>query len=438
MLQSNITFARAEVSLPNLVEGTSVDFEFPIYSFQRDGTNISRGTLHIHLSTTPATLLYERQDYRTVKFGNATYGLHYFIYDWNTTIEISFVSSSSALSLNEEGQPSVNMSNVDYGISIVEPLGQFRIGSSGLQMFHYVENGAYYASPGYVSTSSMGYNRPSNIVPEQLTEGYWTRDEEIHFTNETSFSFNSINATELAQLKENLPDIIILTSNDSPFNAEGEALFLTTYVEGQVLIHTYDGFIGVIEFNIFQAMPILTPPSNIPETIFYLVRIRDKYDYFLDNYLFELENIQTLDKGMTEYHDEAQHIWFQSSRADDCWSSYIYVPSENKIALKRYNLPWEKLDEINWTEVSGNPAITVSVGEDLHYVLKDWEEKYGTLNGLYEDLILEHESTNNLLETMTMDLMTKTNYIYILLIATTVFIATTAYFAKKKPKEIHG
>ena len=145
---------------------------------------------------------------------------------------MSFVSSSSIMSWNNEELPFLNISKAEYGISSIEPMGQFKVVVSGAQIFNYVENGVYYAVPGYRATTRMGYNLPHMFVPDKLNEGYWRKGQEpIQFNNETEFTFNSVNVIGLEDLKKGAPEIVILGSNISPFNATGEAFFLTNHIQ---------------------------------------------------------------------------------------------------------------------------------------------------------------------------------------------------------------
>jgi hypothetical protein len=340
-------------SLPDVLPGSSVRFDFPVYSIQRDGSNISRGTIHIVLSTTPATFVYERLWRESILVGNIPYRLRDFVYSWNTTVEVWF-----------EGIP-----RREQDMFWVEFLYGLRVSAGGGQMFHLFKNGTYYAVPGYVQGLwGWGYNwynlheLPDRYMPTYPVGMYLPRNISEAESKHFKFTFNSVNVTTLETLKtiRETEVVRLFSMNESPFQAEGEALYLTIDVEARILIYTLDGFRGEARLHLTKYTPISTLPK-VPSTDFYRISISDGGVF-----------------------DSSGRI-FWSNR------ELLYIPAENTIEPIRPPTLWPHLPP-GWASITQSGiSILLSVGEDLRTAYDRLKANYDGLRRDYEGLMREYE-----------------------------------------------
>ncbi len=218
------TFAASTLS-PEL-GGGSVRFDLDFISLQPSGDTLTRGTLHVSLSSSKAIKVYERPFGEDVVTNGISYQPRNFVYNWTTSVETSFETPDDMLG---------RIRHVRF---------DGRATTYGVQVIHWIANGQY-----------MATNNPYLVLPQGLQYESITLTHELaresSVTESDIFSafYQSVHPERLTFL-QNLTKVPYGGEDVSPFEVTGEVNYIGTDIKGSLRLVTGDLLERTLAFRV--------------------------------------------------------------------------------------------------------------------------------------------------------------------------------------------
>jgi hypothetical protein len=299
--------SKAVYALPNTSPSSDVQLNFAIPGKFPNGTDVTLGILHVHLSLGTGTKVYERD--LTSLYGQ-TYVWHgVTLTDWRAVY-----SSNTGVDIWWNGGDIDKMVFQEISTQLLASQDAFAKDENGIWVRR--EDGL-----GGAWTSPLGYNGFS-----------WnaTLHNDEHFIK----GFNSLNNTSLEELRKLAGPLvyIFLADNSSPFQAIGEGFLLKAWTKIFFMVYATNGHWENFEIQLLETIP-LTALSGIPNG--------DSYEISLSMW----------GHSTTEYYDGGH---------------YLYVPSHDQLIRLEGGTLGEKYNFVFCGRVSGQPY-TISFWFDPNY-----------------------------------------------------------------------